>query len=272
MKIEKRNFLVKIFFIFFLALLVAIEISHATLKFDDDLYLLLSRLAGGGSCLVFMVEFDFTKILSPIGNKKPLVWLLTLPGFIIAINNFPFVSFFAGDCKVEAEFSSILYFALICVGVGFFEEMAFRGCAFMFLLKNRTQSKAKIFLAIFLSSVVFGVIHFVNVFFGASLISVVLQIGYSALIGALCSMVMLLTGNIWLCVALHATYNFCGGLIDGYGVGTQWTSAEIIFTAIVAVIVAIYFVIVFVKMPSEYAKSLFKDKNAESENSGQTND
>ena len=263
MKTEKRNFLVKAFFVFFLFLLIAVEIAHAIWKFDSDLYLLMSRFAGGGACHVFMVEFDFVKILSPKGNKKLLLWLLTLPGFVIAINNFPFVSFFSGDCRVEAKISSILYFALICLGVGFFEEMAFRGCAFMFLLKNRTQSKLGIFLAIFFSSVVFGAIHFVNVFFGASPASVILQIGYSALIGALCSMVLLLTGNIWLCVILHALYNFCGGLVDGYGVGTQWTSAEVIFTAIVAVIVAVYFLIVFLKMPTDLAKKIFNDKNAD---------
>ena len=139
----------------------------------------------------------------------------------------------------------------------------------MFLLKNRTQSKAKIFLAIFLSSVVFGAIHFVNVFFGASLISVVLQIGYSALIGALCSMVLLLSGNIWLCVLLHAAYNICGGIISDYGIGIQWTSAEIVFTAVVSVIVALYFVILFIKMPISLADRLFVRKAYENEENKQ---
>lgn len=260
MKAKKNEFLVKLFFFMFLILLAVIEVTHAIWKFDDDLYLLLSRFVGGGACLLFIVEFSFTKILSPLGNKKPLLWLLTLPGFVIAINNFPFISYFSGDCRVESEPMSILYFALICLGVGFFEEMAFRGCVFMFILKGRTQSKAKIFLAVFLSSVVFGFIHFVNIFFGASPISVLLQIGYSALIGALCSMVLLLTGNIWFCVILHALYNFCGGIIEGYGSGTQWTLAEIIFTAVIAVLVTTYFVILFFKMPTAFANKLFDEE------------
>ena len=74
-------------------------------------------------------------------------------------------------------------------------------------------------------------------------------------------MVLLLTGNIWFCVILHSLYNFCGGLIDGYGVGTQWTTPEIIFTAVVAVIVAVYFLILFLKMPTDYAKKLFKQNS-----------
>ena len=265
MKTEKKNFLVKASFVALLLILVAIEISYAILKFDQSLYMLMSRFAGGSACLLFMIEFSFTRILSPMGNKKPLLWLLTIPGFVIAINNFPFVSFLAGDCQITAKTESIMYFALICLGVGFFEEMAFRGCAFMLLLKSKTQSRAKIFLAIFLSSVVFGCIHVVNLFFGGSVGSVVLQRGYSALIGALCSMVLLLTGNIWLCVLLHAAYNFCGGIISDYGIGVQWTSAEIVFTAVVSVIVAVYFVILFIKMPTSLAEDLFKNKVSKNE-------
>ena len=260
MKAEAKSKIIKLLFFVFLFLLLSIEVAHAVWNFTDELYLLMSRFVGGGACLLFMLEFSFTRVLSPIGNKRPLLYLLTIPGFIIAINNFPFVSFFAGDCRVEPNPNSIAFFALVCFGVGFFEEMAFRGCAFMFILKSRTQSKAKIFLAIFLSSAVFGLIHFVNIFFGASPISVLLQIGYSALIGALCSMVLLLTRNIWCCVILHALYNFCGGIISDYGSGVQWTFAEVIFTAIVAVIVAIYFVILFIKMPLGLANELFVDE------------
>lgn len=258
MKTEKKGVAVRALFITFLLLLLAIEAAHAFWKFDDELYLLMSRFAGGGACLLFMLEFSFTRVFSPLGNKKPLLVALTIPGFVIAVNNFPFVSFFQKDCSLDAAPSSIAFFALVCLGVGFFEEMAFRGCAFMLLLKSRTQSKGKIFLAIFLSSVVFGLIHFVNIFFGASPLAVLLQIGYSALIGALCSMVLLLTRNIWLCVILHATYNFCGGLIDRYGSGVQWTTAEIIFTAVIAVIVTVYFFVLFFKMPTKLASELFK--------------
>lgn len=260
MKAKNKNLLIKILFGILLSALLAVEATHAIWKFDDNLYLLLSRFIGGGACLVFMLEFSFTRVLSPLGNEQPLIWLLTIPGFIIAVNNFPFVSFFAGECKLNADFASIAFFALICLGVGFFEEMAFRGCVFMLALKSRTQSRAKIFLAIFLSSVVFGLIHFVNVFFGSSPAAVLRQIGYSALIGALCSMILLLTRNIWLCVILHASYNFCGGLIEGYGIGTQWTIAEIIFTAVIAVIVAVYFIVLFFKMPIKLANELFDEK------------
>ena len=265
MKTKTKSILVKALFAVLLAVLVFIEIARGLWSLDEEVYLLLSRLVGGVACLLFMLEFSFTGALSPVGNRKPLLWLLALPGFIIAINNFPFVSFFTGDCDIGASADSIFFYALICLATGFFEEMAFRGCAFMLLLKNRTQSKGRILFAIFVSSAVFGLIHLVNVFFGGSLGASLLQVGYSALIGALCSMVLLLTGNIWLCVALHAIYNFCGGLVDRFGVvgSVQWTRAEIIFTAIVSVIVAAYFVVIFVRMPNSLADALFGRKKEE---------
>lgn len=266
MESKAKSVAVKVFFVVLLVALLLVELARIAWGFDGEPYQLLSRLLGGMACLLFMVDFSFTKILLPTGNKKPLLWLLVIPGFLIAINNFPFLSYAMGDCSMSADAKKILFFAAICLATGFFEEMAFRGCAFMLLLKSRTQSKGRIFLAIFLSSVVFGLIHFVNLFFGASPISVLLQIGYSALIGALCSMVLLLTGNIWLCVALHAIYNFCGGLIENFGSGIQWTAPEIALTAVLAVIVAAYFVILFFKMPNQLAVNLFFEKNERENN------
>lgn len=262
-KLDKKSVAVKVFFVIALAVLAAIEVIYAIKPFDKNLYLLASRFVGGGACILFMVEFSFTRILSPRGNKRPSLWLLALPAFVIAVNNFPFVSFFAGDCALDADITSVLYYALICLGVGFFEETAFRGCAFMLLLEKRTKSKGQIFLAIFLSSVVFGLIHAFNLIAGASPIATLLQIGYSALIGALCSVVLLLTRNIWACVLLHASYNFCGGIISEFGSGTQWTAAEIIFTAAVSVIIGVYVLVLFLKMPTSLADDLVGKKNIE---------
>lgn len=252
-----KGYLIRALFAVCLVALLLVELLRGWLSLDENLYLLLSRVIGGFSCILFMIEFSITKIFYPFGNRKIFMLLLALPGFIIAINNFPFVSYFAGDCRIEQGIGNILFYALICLSVGFFEEMAFRGCVFMLFLKKRTESKLRIFLAIVWSSAVFGVIHLVNIFFGSSPVAVLLQIGYSTLIGALCSVVLLLTGNIWLCVFLHSLYNFCGGIISGYGSGIQWTGGEIAFTAIISVIVAVYFVVLFWRMPVSLAKDLF---------------
>ena len=52
-----RTRVIKILFVVALAALLAIEVLHAIVKFDDQMYLLLSRFVGGGACLLFMVDF-----------------------------------------------------------------------------------------------------------------------------------------------------------------------------------------------------------------------
>ena len=254
----------KIILITLLVALLALELSYRFLGekilISESHYLTLSRLIGGVACVFFMLEFSFAEILKPWGNKSIKGILAILPAFVIAVNNFPFVSFFSGDCTISAKPIEILSYALFCLSVGFFEEMAFRGCAFMFFLKKRTDTRAKIFVAVFLSSVIFGVVHLVNLF-TSSPGAVFLQIGYSALIGALCTVVLLETKNIWLCVICHGVYNFCGGLKGEFGSGVMWTKPQMIFTAVVAVAVAAYMIWLFFSMKLSKAKELYQKNN-----------
>ena len=231
-----------------------------------DLYNSLSRLCGALAALIFMIEFSFLRILHPLGNKNFKGLLFILPALAVAINNFPWVSMATGDCSLNANASDIIFYAFICLCVGLFEELAFRGCALMIFLKKRRTTRLGVFMAIFWSSVIFGAVHLVNIFV-ASPGAVLLQIGYSALIGGMCCMVLLETGNIWLCVLTHALYNFAGGVVGQLGGGTIWTGEEIALTALVGVAVAVFSVWRFMTMPLENAEQLFeKEKKKNDDN------
>ena len=250
----------KALLIFFVIALVAVELGYRAMDNDgytaEMIYLSSTRFIGGAVCIIFMLEFSYTAVMRPLGNRSAMALIFMLPAFAVAINNFPIVSFISGDCSIDAKPGDVLLFALFCLSVGFFEEIAFRGCVLMYLLKKRGSTKKGIFMSIFWSSVVFGLIHLVNLITDSP-IAVILQIGYSALIGALCSLVLLATGNIWLCVLLHATYNFVGNVIPKLGEGTMWTAGQVICTAVVSVAVAAYCVWwFFCKMPAECAAEL----------------
>ena len=75
--------------------------------------------------------------------------------------------------------------------------------------------------------------------------AVIMQIGYSALIGAMCSVVIVKTANIWLCVVLHGIFNFGGAVVQYCGRGEIWDTFTVVFTAILAVSVTVYLVISF---------------------------
>ena len=208
------------------------------IEYGDLYYAIITRFIAGTACMLFMCVFSFSKMLSPKTTLKKL--LLFLPCMAVAINNFPFITFITGEAYINSEALHVVLYALLCLCVGYFEEMAFRGCIFSVILQRRGKRLIDVFISIVLSSVVFGAIHVLNLFAGASPLSVILQIGYSFLIGGMCSIILIKTSNIWYCVVIHAVYNFAGGVVVECGGGVIWPMSTIILTVVVALAVTAY--------------------------------
>ena len=85
-----------------------------------------------------------------------------------------------------------------------------------------------------------------------------MQIGYSFLIGAMCSVVLMKTANIWICVILHAIFNFCGALVPNCGDGTIWEPFTVTLTVIIAVGTTVYMVLSFLRIKTEEMEKIFK--------------
>ena len=109
------------------------------------------------------------------------------------------------------------------------------------------KKKIILLVSLLLTSAVFGGVHLFNLFM-SSLPSVLLQIGYSFLIGAMCSVVLLKTRNIWLCVLIHAVYDFGGKLIPTLVKGTLWDTPTVIVTTVLALVTAGYLTWQFFKL------------------------
>jgi len=109
-------------------------------------------------------------------------------------------------------------------------------------------------------------VHLVNIFSGASPAAVILQVGYSFLIGGMCSVILIKTSNIWYCVILHAVYNFAGGVVPECGGGAIWTMPTVILTAVVAVIVAVYVVYQLIRITPDEIERFLNEKKAEEQN------
>ena len=186
------------------------------------------------------------KVLNPI--KKPFFKGLAfcLPAYVVAINNFPFSSVIKGDATIDSTVGKIILLAVECLAVALFEEMAFRGVIFLGFAEKRRESRLGLFISIILSSAVFGAVHLLNLF-TSSPIAVLMQIGYSFLIGGMCSVVLIKTANIWHCVAVHAIFNFSGAVVPTFGVGKIWDSFTIIITALIAVLTFAYMLVFFLR-------------------------
>ena len=242
--------------------LLWLEMGKPTLTDDPVLAPLMSmtltRVIGAVVFLALLLHEGF-HVLHPL--QKPFLkgLLFTLPPFLVVVNNMPILSMMWGDAYfVHNAPVYLIWFAAECLAIGLFEEFAFRGVIFLLFAEKRHTTRKGLFWSLMLSSAVFGGVHLVNVLMGAGIGPTILQIGYSFLIGAMCSVVLLKTRNIWLCVALHAIYDFCGTLMPTLGDGTWWDTPTVIFTAVLAVATAAYLIRQFFKLDPDEVGKIFK--------------
>ena len=232
-----------------LVLMLLVELLREKIMTSFDygelVYVICSRIIGGVSCTALLLLLSFEKMLSPKTSLR--AFLIFIPCMAVAVNNFPFITYFTGRAHVDSGAAHVLLYAFSCVCTAFFEEMAFRGCVFTSILQVKGSRRSDVFWSIALSSAVFGLVHLVNLFVGASPISVILQVGYSFLIGAMCSVILVRTVNIWYCVLLHAVYNFAGGVVPECGGGQLWDTPTVVLTTIIALLVTAYVIYLLVK-------------------------
>lgn len=123
---------------------------------------------------------------------------------------------------------------------GFGEEMMFRGLGVANYMR-KIQSKEKIKVIFWLSSILFGLIHLLNITAGGDPKSVVIQSFYAIGVGMLFGAVYLRTGNLWPTILGHWSVDFfemiradlydSGGLMTGMGIGDWITIVAGIFGA-----------------------------------------
>lgn len=193
--------------------------------------------------------------------------LAVLPALAIALNNLPVLALLDGEARVDRT-DLIWLYALEALLIGTFEELAFRGTLFLVVLEKYRVTTKEIFWTTVLSSAVFGLVHLVNLAEGAGFGATIMQVGYSFLIGGMCAIVLLKTGNLLYCILLHAIYDFCGGLLPTLGSGTWWDTPTVVFTVLLSVAVAAWMLwLLFHVRPEEtdrfYRSYQRKDENHE---------
>lgn len=141
-------------------------------------------------------------------NIKPAQYLFFIP--LIAI---PSVNVWYGvTTEVMWEISEenarlltaleLVLHVVSMIGVGFLEEIIFRG----FLFKAIEKSSAK--RAIIISSITFGLGHIVNLFRGTQdLLTTILQICYAVAIGFLFTFIFYRSGTLLPCIITHQLVN-----------------------------------------------------------------
>lgn len=110
------------------------------------------------------------------------------------------VNFWGG---VALNFSTLetVLFVISMLGVGFMEEIIFRGFLFKALLKDNLK------MAIIISSVTFGIGHVINLINGADLVPTLLQICYAIAGGFMFTIIFYKSGTLIPCIVAHSLIN-----------------------------------------------------------------
>ncbi len=207
----------------------------------------LTRLLAATVFFLLLLNQGY-RVLNPLRAPFGKSLLVSLPAFLVAINNFPILALAWGEATLTKTAPAYwIALGVECLAIGLFEEIAFRGVILLRFAEKKRADKKELLIAILLTSAVFGAMHLINLV-TSSPVAVLMQIGYSFLIGAMCSVVLFQTANLWLCVALHAIFDFGGSMLSTLGEGQIWNTETIVLTAVLGAAVTSYMIIMFIKM------------------------
>lgn len=147
---------------------------------------------------------------------------------------------------MEYSLTGAIFHTVMMICVGFLEEVIFRGFLF------RGIAKQNITRAVVISSVTFGIGHFVNLLNGYNLLENICQVVYAVAVGFLLVFIFLRTHSIIPCIVFHGFNNsmtaFTTGnlLIDKFGE----ENAEIIGISI-KLAITIAYLIYIIRLPKK---------------------
>lgn len=132
-------------------------------------------------------------LCSFMGSLKNYLYFIPL-GLMISVNLWNGVTM-----NVSVLETVLFILSMLCVG--FIEEVIFRGFLFKAMCKDNIR------LAIFVSSITFGLGHIVNLLNGRELLPTLLQICYATAIGFLFTIFFYKGKSLLPCIITHSIFN-----------------------------------------------------------------
>ena len=206
------------------------------------LFAWLLYLFGGKNFLVFSKNFFIS-----------LAW--SLPCFMVAFVNFPYAALAKGYATFE-RVDLIGLYILYVFGICIMEELVFRGVLLILVKDMCKNSRHAPIYTVAVTALIFSLFHLTNLIRGAGIGDVLLQCLYTFLIGAMLSITMLKLNNIWLCVLIHAIFDF-GGLLfqEGMVSGNTWEVVFWVLTIISGLLCAGHVIYSLIKLDKNYVSN-----------------
>ena len=254
----KKSHLIISLLLFILGALcfVFFEALHTVLVADVDINRMLRAiLARVGFILLFgwlLFVFDGKRFF--VFDKRFLrLFVWSLPCFMVAFVNFPYSALATGTVSIIRT-DLIWLYALYTLSIALLEEFIFRGILFLLEIDFLKNNRHAPLLTVIICASLFSLFHLTNLFGGSINVGyVLLQVVYTFLIGAMLTTTMLKLNNIWLCVIIHAIFNFGGQIIENIGDGrSPWDPTFWVLTIICGVLCAGHIIYSLIKLDKAY--------------------
>ena len=180
---------------------------------------------------------------------KTFAW--SLPCFLVAFVNFPFSALITHSASIDRG-DLIGIYLLYTLSVSLLEEFVFRGIIFMIIAGYFMRKKHGVILTTAINAAIFSLFHLTNLFLGVDFLSVLLQCAYTFLIGAMLTACMIKIKSLWLCVIIHAIFDFGGLLIIHLGSGNPWDLTFWILTIVIGLLCAGHIIYSLIKLEKDY--------------------
>ena len=178
-----------------------------------------SYLAGtiiqGLTSLLLVIVMAYFKLIKTVGFSKPPEWKQVLIAWpILALSLLASWSLFTGVLVIDmSKPLHILFYMLVYLSTGFYEEILCRGLVLSLLLNAWGQTKKGLSWAVIISSLLFGIIHLVSLLLGRiSFLASLTQVGYATFIGVFFAACILRNRSLWPAIIGHAIFNMSSDL------------------------------------------------------------
>ena len=143
---------------------------------------------------------------------------------------------------------------IVCMlGVGFLEEVIFRGLLFEAIAKDNIKS------AVVISSVTFGIGHIINLLNGSGmdLVNNLCQIAFAVAVGFLLVTIFYRGGSLLPCIAVHSAINTLGTFANDANLTTEM---HLLHLAVLIVVTVVYTLILTRTLPKKQWKEGCKNE------------
>lgn len=209
---------------------------------DERLKVLLRetvpRLAAGLYLIVLMLLMGFGKPF--LAKWRPIHLLWAIPCLAVALVNFPYSALIAGSAALT-RVDLLWVFLLKCFGIALLEESFFRALLVPILRGKRGGD----LMAVLVSAALFAAMHLLNLISG-NVGAVMMQVGYTFLLGCMFAVMLLYTGNVWLCVIVHFLFDVGGTIVTDLGYGSFQDTIFWVLTAVIGTLCAVHIILTFV--------------------------